>query len=419
MNRLTPVFLVLLRLAIGWHIFFEGLEKVQDPSWSSAGYLREAAGPLADHFHELGGDPVLDRMTPLPGSSGTPARDRLPPSLAKEWNAYLDQFVRYYGLNEQEEQEARNRLDLRMEQTAQWLIQGKETVNKPSQFGTVPLQRTTPERLEDYRRALETYRKKKDEAGHFGEGANADLAKARSEWSRQRSELLADLGKQTAEMKTALNTVLEEKNKAAVKADAKFKPKDPLVDQPPSRWQTFRSLEWLRWSRLDWSDFVVRWGLLIVGACLLLGLFTRTACIAGALFLVLFYLPMPPWPGLPDNPRTEGHYLFVNKNVIEMLALLMLATTRSGCWIGLDALFALWRGKKEKAETEEVEKAPEPFSPPRYETPAVIEMPAERKEPPVDAGALTPRPDLETAPPTEPKPERGEPSTVIYSPKEE
>jgi hypothetical protein len=34
----------------------------------------------------------------------------------------------------------------------------------------------------------------------------------------------------------------------------------------------------------------------------------------------------------------EGHYYFVNKNLIEMLALLVLATTRSGCWLGLDGL---------------------------------------------------------------------------------
>jgi hypothetical protein len=49
---------------------------------------------------------------------------------------------------------------------------------------------------------------------------------------------------------------------------------------------------------------------------------------------------MPPLPGLPENPRAEGHYLFINKNTIEMLALLVLATTRSGSWLGLDALIS-------------------------------------------------------------------------------
>ena len=52
-------------------------------------------------------------------------------------------------------------------------------------------------------------------------------------------------------------------------------------------------------------------------------------------------------PGWPESPRAEGHYLWINKNVIEMLALLTLATTRSGRWVGLDgllfALSGLWR----------------------------------------------------------------------------
>ena len=47
---------------------------------------------------------------------------------------------------------------------------------------------------------------------------------------------------------------------------------------------------------------------------------------------------MPPFPWLPTAPNNEGYYLFVNKNVIECLALLALATTASGRWLGLDAL---------------------------------------------------------------------------------
>ena len=40
---------------------------------------------------------------------------------------------------------------------------------------------------------------------------------------------------------------------------------------------------------------------------------------------------MPPWPGLPEG-ITEGHYRYVNKNLIEMLACLALAArpTASG-----------------------------------------------------------------------------------------
>ena len=53
----------------------------------------------------------------------------------------------------------------------------------------------------------------------------------------------------------------------------------------------------------------------------------------------MIYFSMPPWPGLPANPKAEGHYLFVSKNLIELIACLVIATTPSGHWIGLDALF--------------------------------------------------------------------------------
>ena len=76
----------------------------------------------------------------------------------------------------------------------------------------------------------------------------------------------------------------------------------------------------------------------------MLGLFTRTNCLLGAAFLLLTYLAVPPFPWLPTPPNTEGFYFFVNKNLIEMVALLALATTPSGRWFGVDAwLGALWR----------------------------------------------------------------------------
>ena len=53
----------------------------------------------------------------------------------------------------------------------------------------------------------------------------------------------------------------------------------------------------------------------------------------------MIYLSMPPWPGLPPNPKAEGHYFIVSKNLIELIACLVIATTPNGHWIGLDALF--------------------------------------------------------------------------------
>jgi uncharacterized membrane protein YphA (DoxX/SURF4 family) len=82
-------------------------------------------------------------------------------------------------------------------------------------------------------------------------------------------------------------------------------------------------------------NWMVKWGLAAVGACLLAGLFSRTAALGAAAFLVMFYLAAPPWPGLPVAPG-DGHYLIVNRNLIELFAALALATIPSGRWAGLD-----------------------------------------------------------------------------------
>ena len=82
-----------------------------------------------------------------------------------------------------------------------------------------------------------------------------------------------------------------------------------------------------QWTLLDLSDRIVMYGVLAVGVALLAGVCTRMACLAGAGFLLMFFLAMPPLPGWPDNPKAEGHYLYINKNFVEMLALLALATT--------------------------------------------------------------------------------------------
>jgi hypothetical protein len=58
------------------------------------------------------------------------------------------------------------------------------------------------------------------------------------------------------------------------------------------------------------------------------------------------YLTHPAFPWFPLPPNTEGNPVFVNKNVIEGLALLALATMPTGRWMGLDALIARCCGCK-------------------------------------------------------------------------
>jgi thiosulfate dehydrogenase [quinone] large subunit len=95
---------------------------------------------------------------------------------------------------------------------------------------------------------------------------------------------------------------------------------------------------------LEYSNLITMWGLTIVGLLLMFGLFTRLASLAGIGFILLFYFANPPFVGYFYSIPTEGSYLIVNKNLVELCALVVIFLTGSGRFAGLDrvlhALFA-------------------------------------------------------------------------------
>src|SRR5262249_18616614 len=139
----------LMRLAIGWHFLFEGLHKVHstytDRPFSSAGYFREAEGPLGSWMRRhVGGDPdaaALERLTRAPGRPNAPPHDPPPPALARDWQAYLDRFVQFHQLGDTQKAEAQTRLQQSEDNTALWLMglrkEPKEEADKeePERFG--------------------------------------------------------------------------------------------------------------------------------------------------------------------------------------------------------------------------------------------------------------------------------------------
>jgi thiosulfate dehydrogenase (quinone) large subunit len=99
-------------------------------------------------------------------------------------------------------------------------------------------------------------------------------------------------------------------------------------------------------------DTAVAVGLAAAGLSLMLGLFTRIGCAVALVMLLSFYLAAVPTSGLPE-PRAEGVYLFVNKNLIEAAALLVLLLFPTGAYAGLDR----WRlGRRQpRARVSEVQ----------------------------------------------------------------
>ncbi len=87
---------------------------------------------------------------------------------------------------------------------------------------------------------------------------------------------------------------------------------------------------------LQAADFLNMWGLILIGLGLILGLFTRVSIIGGIALLALYYLSHPPLINANYAIPSEGNYMFVNKNLIEMLTLAVLLVFPTGHIIGID-----------------------------------------------------------------------------------
>jgi uncharacterized membrane protein YphA (DoxX/SURF4 family) len=372
-SLLTVLFLIALRLAIGWHFLFEGLQKVHstlvgptttNKPFSSEGYFRETSGPLSAYLRHEFGDPdemALARLTVVSVPAGqdprdVPLIDRMPPELNKDWNDYFIRFENFYQLSDEQNKEAKAVLSKAKTDLAAWLTDTEvdlpvvgasaigltgslfgggpflaasvvmaekidehaKVVTKTFNTSSFETRETMPVRIAEYRVVLndlhEVYDKKLPLMNRDVEKAN--LTKRKAEVRQLRESLMSDLDARTVDMKKGLASVLNEAQKA--KGRREEEPKQSRL--------------------LKWLDRMTVWGLPAIGFGLFFGLFTRLSCLAAAGFLLMTYAAEPSFPWLPVSPKSEGNYAWVNKNVVEMLALLLLATTHSGRWLGLDGL---------------------------------------------------------------------------------
>jgi uncharacterized membrane protein YphA (DoxX/SURF4 family) len=354
MTRPAAFFLVFLRLAIGWHFLVEGFQKLpseqltalglptNNKPFSSSVYFREATGPLGDAIRRTAGDPDDEALARLEVQPIPPGQDpatykpqlRVPPGLKKDWRAYLERFKSFYGLDAGQQERA----DVLLEQAEARVVgfltyvpdadtakrekdphyegyTSEQTRAYPS--GEVKRRMTMGERIADYKAKLAELR---DTTGHklwlFGRDVEgARLRSAKAEVASLRAGLLSDLDKQTQAYKESLDKLLTPQQKTL---GAPAAAKDRGI--------------------VDVIDLITPWALTGIGACLLVGLFTRLAAFLGGMFLLMTYLAVPALPWLPAAPISEGSYLFVNKNVIEMLALFALVCLPTGRWFGADGL---------------------------------------------------------------------------------
>lgn len=376
MNFSTRFFLVMLQLAIGWHLAYEGYWKYQEKTWSSKGYLRNATGPLAPGIRWLAGDPEVTwqdsegrsgfvvyepsndflarfeviALDPNEAPSDRRLHKNMPPVLAEEWQGYYQRFVEQYKLGQIEDKPppegqqdrrvqlalAERNFILSQDETVKWLLEGTKKVKRPHFKGpAAEAELTTPQRLQEYRNKVEEVNRiQSQEMTLFGAKLTPMLKKAQQEEAVLRKELTDDLNAQTDKMKLGLRDVLTFEQK---RMDL---PPEPA--KPETAWSRFGI------ASLKWIDRIVQYGLLATGVCLILGLFTRTACLVGSLFLLMFYAAMPPLGLSAGGPPSEGHFLIINNNIIEILALFTIAVSLPYQRYGIDAwlhpmIMFLWR----------------------------------------------------------------------------
>ncbi len=305
------LFLVLLRMAIGWHFLYEGTQKIlstpegkatvlaryfpipEGPPFSSEGYLRAASGPLAPRFRAL-----------VPDVDGRAKLDF--EQLKNEWSAEVARIGNHFGFDEKQQEKAGEILRDRQKIADEWfrVPENREKVKKYlDDLAEIEAVERNPDALASERANARQNRKDAD-------AARKEMAQVVDAWS--------------GTLRDGLVAVANPDQVAREKAY-----RAPL-------------------GSLEQIDRATMYGLSAVGLCLMLGLFTPLAALGGAAYLLSFYLSMPPWPGLPEG-ITEGHYRYVNKNLIEMLACLALASTPNGLWIGLDAFLFGWIGRGRRA----------------------------------------------------------------------
>ena len=91
------------------------------------------------------------------------------------------------------------------------------------------------------------------------------------------------------------------------------------------------------------ADFVTIWAMIIIGLALTLGFLLRPASIVGMILLAMFYLAYPPFPGIESSAPVEGTYIIVNKNLIELFALMVVMAFPTARYYGIERFFVRQR----------------------------------------------------------------------------
>jgi uncharacterized membrane protein YphA (DoxX/SURF4 family) len=306
--------LVFLRLAIGWHFFSEGVEKIdRDPQtgryrigFSAAGFLAQARGPLEKMYHSLAPDghdwqtllAVPHQNLPPAAEEPKAGGDQAPyqnwfARIVADWHAILDQAIALPGLSEQQVRAARAAFELRERQLKDYLA---------SEEGAISQYQHELWRLREWQAQPEAT------GAPF---AQERIAKKDAETTAAAKAWVAQVDQLQQGLVEDLRQSLQPEQPTTTTHDAAI---DAAVTIPEQQ----------RLQRVNLAATVLTLG---VGICLLLGLFTRLASLAAAVFLLSIIATQPPWLAAAEPTIYQ---------TVELAAVLVLAGTGAGRWLGLD-----------------------------------------------------------------------------------
>ena len=314
---LTVIALVILRLSIGGHFLFEGVWKIRNPDkFSTRPFLTQAKGPAAPLFYAM--VPDLDGRRRLKVDKNEEGRTVVRSDVyLAAWKELSGEVLTRYKPSE-EQKKAIDELLKRYEVSLEEYL-GEHGDDIVAYFDSL-------DRFEAYK------------AG----GNNGAPFQKKRKWDRMqqlRREVnvwLSELDAMGKDYRSALSDLLDDDQKqregtlpAVVLETEKLPVPVPGVN-----------------TQSELFDLLLTYGLTAIGLCLVLGLFSRLASLGGVVFLFSVLLTQPPWPTIyPPAPAVVGHALLVDKNFVEMVALLVLASTAVGRWGGLDFFIYRWIGK--------------------------------------------------------------------------
>ena len=287
--------LIFLRIVVGLHFFLEGSSHLRDPSWSSAGFRKAAVGPLASFLKsdlpETGDwKSTLGNVHSKNAVDVAAAADNWRSSIVEEWKALGE----------------RRNVVLRRSgwvAPAGWVELSSTALRAADKKLASMLDYANEDLLDFCRQAVRLKATEKSAMAKNVPFMRDRIADKERELAGQKNGWMEEANAVGRELVSAWNEPLSAEERRI--ADTAVEP-----------------------TRLWKADRFVSWSLATIGACLVIGIFTKFNAVGGVFFLLSVVASQPFW--LPAAQATYDQW-------VEIAGLLVLASMPLGAWAGIDA----------------------------------------------------------------------------------